>query len=924
MARFDTALPAGIRRLFRLPSSRDRIIREDDEEMRFHLEMWTAEFRAQGLNAEEAHAKAQQRFGDYGEYKRHSRQRAERLDRWHSIVDWLVEWRQDIRFALRHFRKAPAFALVAVFTLALGIGANTAIFSIVHHLLISPLPYPNGERTVRLVTFGKSTFIGALASLPQNGPMNPPDELRDAWIKRSKSFEQIGGIAQDFLFLLPDKRQDTVSYAAMTANFLDLLGVRPSLGRGFRPDEEGEGPAHNVAMLSHRWWMSAYGGRSDVIGQTLQFEGAKYTIVGVMPETFTIPMEAKALDRMSNPSPDVWLPITLQNSYLTFGLLRRGVSVDAATAELQHIANGSDWRANLRAFRDDSVRARAMRAQDFLAPREVRTIEVLFAAVGALLLIACANVANLLLVRAWTRRREFAVRMGLGAGRTRLVRLALTESTLLALAAGALGILIAWQALHWIVALRPISLDALAGATLDSTVLAWTAAISVVTGILFGGAAAFFVSSRSVGDLLRNDARSSSDGVSVRIRSGLIIAEIALSVVLLVGAGLLTRSFAQLQDTPLGLDPHNLVSLDVLLPRDINGSPNAPAVKAAIAERLAHVPGATSAAMGFLPTAGFSVRPGLETDSDGGIKPVGGDRYLVTMIDANYFQTAGIKLVAGRLPRATPADIPPVVAPPQVRILRSLSDEVVVSQTLARRIAPNGDVLGRHVRSQPGRSGPGIKQSDAWSTIVGIVEDVRLPGAWDEARANQIYSMPFSLLSPTYVVRFTSVPANLESTLRQAVQTVAPTIVGRRARVADNYVKEALAPTRFMLALLGAFAIVAIILATVGLYGSIAYSVGLRTREIGIRVALGATPRAVIGLVLSDGVRLIVVGVILGVISAAATTRALTTLLYGVDASDPMTFGSIALLVIGVATAASIVPARRATAIDPMEALRAD
>src|SRR4051812_38384026 len=208
----DRALPSGIRRLFRLPPDRDRIVRDDDDEMGFHLEMWAAEFRARGMSEADALTNAQRRFGDQGDYRRHSQRRAERLDRWHRIVDWLAEWRQDVRFALRHFRKAPAFTIVAVLTLALGIGANTAIFSVVHHLLIAPLPYPNGERTVRLVTFGTSPFLGALASIPQNGPMNPPDGLRDAWVKRSQSFERIGGISQDFLFLLPDKRQDTVTY----------------------------------------------------------------------------------------------------------------------------------------------------------------------------------------------------------------------------------------------------------------------------------------------------------------------------------------------------------------------------------------------------------------------------------------------------------------------------------------------------------------------------------------------------------------------------------------------------------------------------------------------------------------------------------------------------------------------------------------
>jgi predicted permease len=922
-------LPSGIKRLFRI-ATRSGLKHELDDELAFHFEMWKKEFLETGMSHGDAEAAARNRFGDLEAFRRYGYDRAERKARWESARDWLVEWMQDVRFAARHLRRAPAFTAVAVLTLALGIGANTAIFSVVRHLLVSPLPYPNGDRVVALKVFAKPTVFGGLASIDVNAPREAPLPLRDAWLKRARSFEQVGGVAQDYFFLLPDGRQDTVSYASITSNFLDLLGVRPSLGRGFRPDEEREGAAHNVAMLSHSWWMAAYGGSEDAIGKTLLHDNQAYTIVGVMPERFTIPMTRRQLDQLSNPAPDVWFPTTIENAYNVVGLLRRGVSAEAATAELQNITDGSDWRGAGGSVRHDSLRAQAMRAQDFLAPRDVRTIEVLFAAVGALLLIACVNVANLLLVRAWTRRREFAVRMGLGAGRARLIRLALTESTLLALVAGALGTVIAWQALHWIVALRPLSLDALTGAHLDPTVLTWTAIISIVTGILFGGAAAFFVSSRNVGDLLRSETRSSSDGISIRMRSTLIVAEIALSVALLVCAGLLVRSFATLQETPLGFDPHNLVSFDIILPHDINGSPSAAAVKAAIAERLAAVPGATAAAIGFLPTAGFAVRPGLDIEADEGAGSAGIDRYLKTLIDPNYFRTAGIRVIAGRLPEPRPDDVPPDVSrspaagAPPVRIVRELSDEIVVNETLARRIAPEGSALGHRVRAQPGGGGRGTKTSDAWSTIVGVVEDVRLPGAPDDNRANQVYTLAFNRLSPTYVVRFASLPPHLESTLRRAVQTVNPRIAGRRVRIADDYLNEALAPTRFMLALLGAFAVVAILLAAVGLYGSIAYSVSLRTREIGIRVALGATPRGVVALIVGDGVRLIIVGVSVGLMIAVSTTRSVSSLLYGVGTGDPTTYASTALLVIAIATAASYVPARRAARIDAVDALRAE
>ena len=400
-----------------------------------------------------------------------------------------------------------------------------------------------------------------------DAPSDPPSDLLRAWAERARSFEQVAGVEQMFLSVRANSQQDTVSYAFTTANLLDLLGTRPSYGRMFRREEERPG-ANHVAMISHRWWQAAYDGRDDVLGKVLEYAGEKYTIVGVMPVGFTIPMSVRALDWLSMPSPDVWLPAPIQNTSIGFGLLRPGISSAAVTNELNAIANAAESGAPPpppgRAASGDSIRARAMRAQDFLGSRERRTIEILFAAVGALLLIACANVANLLLVRAWTRRREFAVRMGLGAGRARLIRLALTESVLLAVAAGVLGVLVAWQGLRVIIALRPLALDRLADVQIDPAVLLWTGAISIFTGVVFGGAAAFFVASQNVADLLRSETRAASaGGASRRVRSSLIVVEIALSFALLVGAGLLTRSFAALQRTPLGFEPHNLVSVDV-------------------------------------------------------------------------------------------------------------------------------------------------------------------------------------------------------------------------------------------------------------------------------------------------------------------------------------------------------------------------
>ncbi|MFL5615401.1 MAG: ADOP family duplicated permease [Gemmatimonadaceae bacterium] len=921
MRKPSSILPRGVRRLLRLPATRQRLVQDADDEIRLHLDLWTQEFRSQGMSDADAAAAALRRFGDVRDYHDHAARRAERKARWQRIADSFVEWRQDVRFALRHFGKAPAFTAIAVLTLALGIGANTAIFSVVHGLLIAPLPYPNGDRIVALKTAGRIGVIGGLASLMSDAPADAPSELLQAWATRTHSFAQVAGVEQVYLSLLANGQQDTVSHALATANLLDLLGARPSYGRMFRPEEEKRG-ANHVAMISHRWWETAYGGRDDVLGTVLEYEGEKYTIVGVMPVGFTIPMSARALDELSLTSPDVWLPAPIEETSIGFGLLRPGVTSAIATKELNVIANSADTRASLfpgpRAAAADSIRARAMRAQDFLGTRELRTIEVLFAAVAALLLIACTNVANLLLVRAWARRREFAVRMGLGAGRARLIRLALTESVLLAVAAGAIGVVIAWEGLRVIIALRPITLDRLANVHIEPAVLFWTAAISIFTGILFGGAAAFFVASQNVADLLHSETRASSGGTaSRRVRSSLIVAEIALSFALLVGAGLLARSFIALQRTPLGFDPHNLVSLDVLfapgMPREQSTS-----IREAVARRLAEVPGVTAAAEGMLPAAGYQMRDAVVVDTPDGARSIAAPRFNLMWIGSDYFRASGIALLAGRRPQPRPGDAPPL-APSQPR--RDISDEVVVGRALARRIAPNGNAVGMRIRTVPAERR--VTWSDAWSTVVGVSEDVQLPGRPADSEELQIYSMPVRMF-PVYVVRFASVPPNVESVLRQAVHSVNPRLVARRARIGDDYVREALAPTRFTLALLGAFAGVAFVLAIVGLYSSISYTVSQRTREIGIRIALGASHKAVTALVIRDGVRYAFVGLLVGLGIAVAASRALSNLLYAVAASDPETFVAISILVAAVALAASYVPARRTARVDPVDALRSD
>jgi len=910
MTRLPFRFPKGVRRLFNLPFSRARLIRDADEEMAFHLEMWKAEFRAHGMDEEEAAAAAEQRFGAPEGFRRYSHIRASRRARWSQAIEWWRDWGQDIRFAIRKIRTSALFTAGIVTTLALGIGANTAIFSVIHHLLLAPLPYRNGDRVVALRVRSGGMFA-SLASMAGDRPGYPPSELLQAWAERAHSLDAIAGSEKMFLAFDQNGRQDTLSHVFVTPNFVSLLGGSPALGRGFLPDEERPGN-DRVAMISFEWWQRAYGGQREVLGKTIDYEGNPYTIVGVMPRGFTLPMSPRLLDELSMTAPDMWMPAPLANTGTPYGLLRRGTTLDAARRELQAIANTVRVRNS-----SDTLQALVMRPQDFLAPRAVSTMQVLFAAVGVLLLIACANVANLLLARAWTRRREFAVRMGLGAGRARLIRLALTESILLALLAGVVGLAVAWSALRAITALRPLALDGLATVHLAPAVLLWTTIISIATGVLFGGATAAFVGSRNVGEFLRGDTRAGTESsFTRRIRGPLIVAEIALSLVLLVGAGLLTRSMVALQQTPIGFDPRGLVSIDLVVPPVLGRQPGVSGrLRKSIVERLRRVPGVVDAGVGTLPTAGFRVPRPLIVEGAGGDRNVGVTDYQTAWIDNNYFRVSGIALVAGRTPNEGASDH---FAPP----FRGLSEELVVNRAFARRLVPDGNVLGMRIKARPSGSGPSAIP-DVWSTIVGVSDDVQLPGVRSDLESYQVYSMPLARMpNAIYVVRMSTVPVGVESVLRSAIHEVNPTLVARRARLADDYVREAMAPTRFAVGLIGTFALIAITLSAVGLYGAIAYAVTQRTRELGVRIALGATRQDVVRMLVNDGIRLVLVGLPLGLTLAALLNRFLSTLLYGVTPSDPLTFVVIAVSVAAITMLASYLPARRALRIDPVEALR--
>ncbi len=912
----SSLLPLAVRRIFELPKSPDRVARELSDEMQIHIDMRAEELRALGMSESDARAEALRRFGDEEEFQAYAARRAVVRARVSGLRELSTEWGQDLRFALRLFRKHASLTLIVVFTLALGIGANTAIFSVVHRLLIAPLPYRDGDRIVMLAIEGK-----------EHGFALPGDAAVRAWRARAHSLEMIGAVSIDYIMVQDPGERDSI-VAAVTSNYLRLLGIAPALGRDFTPEDERPG-SPRVAMISYGLWQRVYGGRPDVLGKAIVAtdrtdnpplgaprHAVEHIIIGVAPPNMGLPISPdRPGSQWKQATPSIWVLASLDSlgDANTYAKLRSGVSAAQASKELQNILDSVPPRAGT-ARPEAAVSkccARAVRAQDMLDPRETRMIEILFVAVAVLLLIACANVANLLMARAWTRRREFAVRIALGAGRGRLTRLVLTESVLLALAGGVLGIALAWATLHVVVALRPPALESLDGARIEPTVLLWCVAVSVFTGLLFGSAPALLSIAGSAGDVLKSESRASSgDRTARRIRSALIVAEIALSLVLLVGAGLLVRSFIALQHTPLGFDPYGLASVQVIFhraPRE-----QVPGQQKAVLEQLRAIPGVTDVAIGGMPGESFhAFGQVLESEPDATGQSRSVAQSGVTFMSPTYFRVARMSLSQGRVP-----DVESEVSGVFANGPMPSPPEIVVNRSLAEQLWPHESAVGKRIHASADHGG-GLS-----STVVGVVDDTRMPGPRLAVDA-EIYRPPVPIQT-SFVVRAAIAPADLKAALSRAVLEADPSNIVYRTTIGETYLRDAMAPTRFAMALLAAFSGVALLLSAVGLYGVIAYAVTQRTREIGIRLALGAAPRSVTSLVVRSGMRLTAAGVTVGVAASIGSTRVLGGMLYGVRPGDPTTFAAIVALVVAIALAACYVPARRAAHIDPTEALRAE
>jgi putative ABC transport system permease protein len=818
---------------------------------------------------------------------------------------------QDLRYALRTAWRDRAFSLIAVFTLALGIGANTALFTIVNAVVLAPLPFRQPEQLVRVtVDFTKQHVQDVGLSIP---------ELFD--LRATELFDDIAGIWPVSANLTETDEPERVETALVDANYFSMLGIGAQVGRVFDTTDATPGITE-VAVISDALWQRRFGGDSHVLGKRIRIDNDMYSIIGVAPKTFRHPGRGTATD-VEVWAPAGWLasPFPAQPIRRAFvlqggiGRLQAGLTpaiaqqrIDALSERLraQYPADyppGSGWSLRVIPLHDDLV-------------GNVRpALLTLLAAVGCVLLIACANVANLLLARSSVRQREIANRRALGADRGRLIRQLLTESVLLAAVGGALGLLVAVWGVDALVQLSPSSLPRLQGVGVNATVLVFTAALSLATGLVFGLAPAIQGSHADLHAVMREASRSSSAAAgATRLRGVLVVGEFAVALVLLVGAALLVQSFWRLQRVDLGFNPSSVLTARLWLPQPNDPQSGPYFTHAArvqfyerVLDRIAALPGVQAAGgVTSLPLGGSTGRSSFSIEGrpiEAGNAPV----TEVSLATPGYFSALGITLVRGRL----------LDAHDDVRAPAA----VVVSESFARQYFGGEDALGRRIA--PGSGRPGQTVAPNWLTIVGIVRDVK-SARLEYGAAPLMYRAVAqqSNLNLTLVVRAKNDPLALADAIRREVRTVDPNEPVFAVRTMDDVVATAMAERRFTMQLLALFAATALALSAIGIYGVMAYFVTQRTHEIGIRMALGASRRDVVGMVLSQGVRLAAAGVVAGVIGALLVTRAIAALLYNVSPRDPGTLIALSATLTAVALLACYIPARRATRVDPIRPLR--
>jgi predicted permease len=813
----------------------------------------------------------------------------------------------EIRLAIRALLKSPAFAAIAIVTVALAIGANSAVFSLVNALLVRPLPYRD---PAKLVLLWEQFAQMGLDRIPVSAP-----EFLD-YEKSARTFDRIAAFTYTAFNLGGEGNPERISGASVSPAVFPLLGIEPIAGRTFAQDEQGEGHDDRV-VISERLWKRRFNSDSALLGKTILLNGRSFTVIGVMPARFEFPIPlfnvqgAQFAERV-----DIWKPIAFtpdelkaryNRSYGIIGRLRAGASREKAQAELDTIT--ADLRRNYPDNYPGGFGAKVYALQEQVVGGMRKGLGILLGAVAFVLLIACANLATMLLARASARERELAIRVALGAGRWRLLRQMLTESVLLSLAGGAGGVLLAIWALEFLKNIGARTIPRLGEVNVDFTVLVVTAIVAVGTGILFGLIPALASAKPELTEALKEGGRGSSTGAQRnRVRNGLVIVEIALALVLLVGAGLLMKSFARLQNVQPGFNPSRVLTMELSLPKlKYPSGKEVTAFYQEIIRRVARLPGVeTVACADILPLSGTNSDSsfGIEGQILGKDEP-GPDEELRT-VTPDYFRVLQTPLLKGRFFTDADKDDAPQVA--------------IVNEALAGKYFPNTDAVGKRITFDDMR-----KPNPKWVTIVGVVGSVRHRGL--DLDPQPEYYLPLAQ-SPgrqmTLVVRSAQDPRTLTSAVRREILSLDSDLPIANVRTFEQVVSESIAPRRLSVVLLGVFAGIALLLASVGIYGVISYLVVQRTHEIGVRMALGAQRRDVLALVIGHAVKLVGIGTVLGLLFAVFSTRALGALLYNVGAFDFPTFVIVAIGLGAVALLASYIPTARVIRSDPVLALSHD
>ena len=874
------ALRYRLRALFRSEAH----ARELDTEIDLHLTLDAMQRSDAGADAPYA---ARRRFGNVTRYKEHARAM--------SGSGFFDTLRQDVRFARRTLRQSPTFTIVAVLTIALGIGATAAIFSVVKAVILNPLPYPDAHRIVAV------WMSNPLLNLPQDIHSYP--NLMDLR-SQNRTLSHLGAYREAGVNVTGAGEPQRVIAGLLSVDAYEAVGVRPMVGRFVGPEHE-SADNDGVVVISHGFWRSQFGGAQDVVGKDLEINGRKRTIIGVMPQRYAFPSERTQL----------WLPLVvspaLREARFSFafpavGRIAPNISLEAARADLATIAArlGEQYPNN----RDYGVTVTPLPEQ-VVGPTLRSALWIVLGAVTVVLLIACANVANLLLSRATAREREVTVRMALGASGSRLVRQLLTESVLLSILGGVAGVFLAWAGLSVLRGLAPTDLPRMSEVRIDIVVLAVTAAATIATGVLFGMFPAMQLSGTSLAGALRDGGRTgTSNRTSMRVRHGIVAAQLGAVVVLLTAAGLLTRTFIGLQRVELGFEPGNVLAADIPLTGARYGQPGQASVfYDALFERLRATPGVRSA--GTVTTMFLSRTPNSTGITVEGRDPRPEDKEVTfDVASAGFFDAIGARLVAGRSFTAADREGAPLVA--------------VINEQMARYYWPNTEAVGRRFFQGQGAPLPDTTQNQ-WITVVGVVADMRRTGLDMPVREETFMAHAQNpTLRNTLMVRTAGDPLSAGQHVRDAVRALDPNQPVSNVRTLQADLSGLLAQRRFNAVLVGAFAILALLLAMIGAYGVTAYLVAQRTKEIGVRMALGAEPSRVTRLVVLNGLKVAAVGVAGGVVASFFAARLASSLLHGVSPHDPITLVAAPLTMLVVVALANYVPARRAARVDPLMALR--